>query len=124
MNNITDFLKMFLPLLNSEDFEIEEKEDGIIIRFKEISEDIQNIKEDIDNIENDIFREAAALLKKEYPDKFEIMQTIDDKECDIEGVKEAYTYFKTIVKKVVSDKIINYVKEINRLRDKYLSEQD
>lgn len=119
-----DFLKMFLPLLNSEDFEIERKEDGIIIRFKEISEDIQDIKEDIDNIENDIFREAAVLLKKEHPDKFEILQTIDDKDCDVESVKKAYTYFKTIVRKVVSDKIINYTKEINRLRSKYLSEQD
>lgn len=129
MENLIKFLTEILEKSNAYSIVIDENGKVSIKSMNETNEELEQIKEDINSIDTDIFTETAKEFKSKEPKLYEVLNTVEDEDVDIEAVKSAYAVYKQYVQNHVewkiaeiNDNIQDLEDEKERLINKYLGE--
>lgn len=111
---------------NVNDVKIDKDEEGntiILISKKKDNTELQKIRQEIEDLDDEIFEAAAEKLKISNPTAFKVMMTLEEKNPNMDNIKVAYKIFKAVVKEVVEQSIKEHTEEVNRLFNKYLTNE-
>lgn len=111
---------------NVNDVKIDKDEEGntvILISKKKDNTELQKIRQEIEDLDDEIFEVAAAKLKTSNPTAFKVMMTLEEENPNMDNIKVAYKIFKAVVKEIVEQSIKEHTEEVNRLFNKYLTNE-